>query len=227
MFRLVKTKNKRKKYVIKNVRKINIRYYMITINNNAYIIDFANPKDLRNYFSWIFLDTNKKWNIYNVTGYESNYDVKDMTVSMWLVPLILISSYILNVRFSPRYLNLRYLTRDIRIIQYWPLAIGFIFLLGFIFFMLFYTRKTEIQLPEQSKVLVRSYRLTQKRDIIFGQLMCLFAISGGLFVGIIDGNYLHLVVLGGGPLYTMLFVKFGNFLDIKRNRYYIIEKVEN
>ncbi len=45
---------KQQLYVAKLVGWLNFRYYVIELHNRFYIIDYANPRDIRNYFSGFF-----------------------------------------------------------------------------------------------------------------------------------------------------------------------------
>jgi hypothetical protein len=152
--------------VIKDVKRINVRYYLIQIDNKSYIIDYANPKDLRTYFSWIFIASNNQWKIYDVTGKERDYSVKSsgpyqnrfLTVFVFLLMIC----YIINIDSAPAHLNLRALTMDTRIVQYWPLSILFVFAIGFALFLILYRKQTEVNRPKQSQILIRNYRIPRK-----------------------------------------------------------------
>jgi len=212
--------------VIKDVKRINVRYYLIQIDNKSYIIDYVNPKDLRNYVAWFFISINKEWKLYDVTGKEKNYVVKSPPLYQnpirTVLLFILIICYIINIESASAKINLRELTRDPRIIQYWGLAVGFVLAIGLVIITILYYKETDIILTKQSQKLVRYYNPSKRFLILtwFGPVG-LFILM--LVMGILDGNYANLIAYGGVPLYTLVFSKFVSFLDIKRNKYYIVE----
>jgi len=195
------------------------------IDHKSYIIDFANPKDLRNYVAWFFMDIHDNWTLYDVTGQETFYDYKSLsfyqdTKYTYFFSLICMC-YIINTRYFPEHVNLRYLTLDSRILEYWGLSLVLVFLIGFAIFLRLYRKQTQIVLPQQASILARESKVSKKT---FG-FVCLFfsiIIVLGLMMGILDSNYLNLFVFGGVPLYSVVFIKFGNFLDMKK-KYYIVE----
>ncbi|HHS2882329.1 TPA: hypothetical protein ACTEK4_001913, partial [Streptococcus agalactiae] len=57
--------SKNKLYHLEKICRISIRYYLIRINKEYYIIDYSNPKNVKNYFTAYF--SNNYWEVYNVT----------------------------------------------------------------------------------------------------------------------------------------------------------------
>ncbi len=45
----------RDKLLVEKADRIDIRYWLIEIQGKKFIIDYSNPRDLRNYFSGLFL----------------------------------------------------------------------------------------------------------------------------------------------------------------------------
>jgi len=209
-----------KKYMIEEVKQINIRYYLIRIDGKSYVLDFSNPRDLRNYFAVYFPNVNRQWSIYDVTGNEESYKAKKLRLYKqpeyeWLGGLIFILC-LLSMTICPEFLNIRYLTQDEIIAEYWKLVLGIIFMGAVGIFMCLAGKRTDVGLSEKTKnqCLVREYSLPMKTRIlsyIGGPL-----ISGcGLFVGISASTYADVLLFAVFPLYSIIFMKFGTFLDPK------------
>jgi len=176
--------SERKYVVIKDVKRINVRYYLIQIDNKSYIIDFANPKDFKIYFFWIFIASNNQWKIYDVSGKEKEYITKSPALFQNLFSTILLFlvmiCYIINVDSAPAHINLRQLTMDSRIVQYWPLSIAFVFTIPFIIGIILYRKETDLILVEKSEILVLDDRRSKKMIIYMWCVLPLLFISGVL-----------------------------------------------
>jgi hypothetical protein len=174
--------SERKYVVIKDVKRINVRYYLIQIDNKSYIIDFANPKDFKIYFFWIFIASNNQWKIYDVSGKEKEYITKSPALFQNLFSTILLFlvmiCYIINVDSAPAHINLRQLTMDSRIVQYWPLSIAFVFTIPFIIGIILYRKETDLILVEKSEILVLDDRRSKKMIIYMWCVLPLLFISG-------------------------------------------------
>lgn len=55
------------------VAKLNFRYYLVSISGRYYIIDYANPSDIKDYFIGIFPERVEKYQIYDVTAAYKNF----------------------------------------------------------------------------------------------------------------------------------------------------------
>jgi hypothetical protein len=219
-------------YRIDDVKRINIRYYLIKIDGKSYIIDYANPKDLKTYFPIAFPRMNQEWRIYDVTSNEQKYNAK------WLpfyqrpkyIRLLALSviSYLINIRYFPPSLNFRYLMMDKRIVEHWYVSLCVILLGAFAIFMWLYTRPTEIELPKASQWLVREYPLSKISLIVLSLVVFPFLNIAGLFLGIVSSNYVQLFVFGIFPFYSFLFTRFSDAIRTRpTDLYEIMTEEEN
>jgi len=183
-------------------------------------------KDVKRINVWIFIASNNQWKIYDVTGKEKDYVVKSPPLYQNPIPTALVFiftiCYIINIESAPANINLRNLTMDVKITQHWGGAVGLVFAIGFAIFMILYRKRTDVGLPKQSQILVRDFTLSRTWILCFWVFFPVIFICG-VGMGIVDGNYANLLFYGCVPLYSVLFVKFVSFLDIKRNKYYIVE----
>ncbi|MEY8443310.1 hypothetical protein AALA52_03495 [Lactococcus ileimucosae] len=217
------------KYMIEDVKYINVRYFLIKLQGKSYIIDFSNPKDIRNYFPGFFPDVNRSWKIYEVTGKENQYDIKPLPLylkqnSGWSV-LVIYILYLVNIGLFPKSLNIWDLTYDQRIAQNWEMVVLLIFCGAAVIFGLLYSRKTKINLTESYKILVPvdKEELTAKKrsfSIFIGLPIFIIIL---LTISISSSSYSQLFMFGVFPIYSLLFNRFGSFLDIRTNKYQIKE----
>jgi hypothetical protein len=182
---------------IDDVKRINIRYYLIKIDGKSYIIDYANPKDIRTYFSSLF--PYDKWKIYDVTEHETKYDIKNLffhqTDKYDTLCKFIYNSYILNVTLFPKALNIWYVTKDSRIVQYWQFTIALIFLSVLLLFMVLYFQQTSIRLPKKSELLVNGHKSSMQR-IILKRLVIPILLTLSMLWAITSSNYAHLLLFG-------------------------------
>lgn len=64
---------------------INFRYYIIEMNNRVYVIDYANPKDIRHYFPGFFPKQNRQYTVYDITASKEEYSIKP--IPWWQTPI--------------------------------------------------------------------------------------------------------------------------------------------
>jgi uncharacterized membrane protein (TIGR01218 family) len=218
-------------YKISDVKWINVRYYLIKIGDKSYILDFANPKDLRQYFFMYFPKCCSEFNIYDVSGDEKKYDAKPLPFfrsdASGPITSFIIKSYIVHIFLFPRFLNILYLTKDRRIVEHWGVTLFVIFFVIFVIFLLLYFSRTKIDLPTQSSFLVPledvKIRPSDRRVILYIALPVVIFFS--VFWGISISSYVHLLV--GGILFpsAILFMRFGGVPSMTR-KFHIIEKEE-
>lgn len=67
---------KKDKYVARVVRRLDNRYYLIEVHNRLYVIDYFNPRDVRNYLWGFFPKHFSSYNIYDVTDISDRYKIK-------------------------------------------------------------------------------------------------------------------------------------------------------
>ena len=56
-------------YIVEEICRLNVRYYLIKVHNRCYVIDCSNPKNFRSYL----LHELQKWKIYDVTDHYLEY----------------------------------------------------------------------------------------------------------------------------------------------------------
>jgi len=224
---MIESDNQCDEYKISDVKKINIRYYLIKIEDKSYIIDFANPKDKRTYFPLSFHANNQQWKIYDVSGNEDKYKQKKMSFyqnSKYIRCLgSIVLLYMVNIRFFPEFLNLQYVTRDVRITQHWQLTVLIILFIVVSIFAMLYLQQTEITVPKDYKMLGRLHRPSIMATILVVYLVMPCIIIGGMLLGILANNYAQLLVLGVWPLSAVIFMRFESFLKLT-DTYQIFEK---
>lgn len=100
------------------VAKLNFRYYLVSISGRYYIIDYANPSDIKDYFIGIFPERVEKYQIYDVnTDYKNflvNKKVAFIFKNFYNFIFILFSSY-LNFSQKYKYCILNKIAFNIRI----------------------------------------------------------------------------------------------------------------
>jgi len=212
-------------YKIDSVEKINVRYYLIKIEDKSYIIDYANPKNIKNYFSVVFLKNHSQWRIYDVTGKEQDVKAKPLpfyqTDTCWRMIGCVYLAYLLHIIFLPK-LNIWSLTIDSGILYNWELILAGILCGAVAIFIVLYRQKTKIQLPQQTSVLIRKHVPAVLVRILAGGAFFVYA-TVPLLLGIVTASYANLFLISIGVTYMLIFIKFIRFVDIKRNRYRIIE----
>jgi hypothetical protein len=219
-------------YEISDVKRINIRYYLIKIEDKSYIIDFANPKDLRHYFFIYFPKSYSEFKIYDVSGDEGKYIEKPPTffqnTAYGPIVIKIMTAYMANIVLFPRFLNIWYLTKDSRIVEYLEITLIVLFLVPFVSFLLLYFQRTEISLSEHSKMLVLiddKYKLNMT-DRIFSYYIVLPGLIGFcIFWGLLSSSYVHLLIFGIIIPCSVLFLWFSGSPSMTR-KFHIIEKEE-
>ena len=67
---------KKTKYVARVIGRLDNRYYLIEVHNRLYIIDYFNPKDIRNYLWGFFPSHFLNYVVYDVTDIPNRYKTK-------------------------------------------------------------------------------------------------------------------------------------------------------
>ncbi|WP_228064005.1 hypothetical protein [Streptococcus acidominimus] len=57
---------------------MNYRYYVIELRHRVYIIDYANPKDIRSYFLGFFPKYNRQYTVYDITATQEQYAIRPL-----------------------------------------------------------------------------------------------------------------------------------------------------
>lgn len=97
----------RDKLLVEKADRIDIRYWLIEIQGKKFIIDYSNPRDLRNYFSGLFPELNTEWKIYDISNYEGKISTmksklfktnRKYTRKIYLLITLISILYLLNTR---------------------------------------------------------------------------------------------------------------------------------
>ncbi|HEN5849700.1 TPA: hypothetical protein U6609_001980, partial [Streptococcus agalactiae] len=145
--------SKNKLYHLEKICRISIRYYLIRINKEYYIIDYSNPKNVKNYFTAYF--SNNYWEVYNVTTdykkfKKQNFDLHQL--EKYFITIMFI--YMLNMIFFPKVLNLSQLTRSSIIDEIPFLWLGLGLAISIIIALILIITEKKINLTTYKKVIL-------------------------------------------------------------------------
>jgi uncharacterized membrane protein (TIGR01218 family) len=221
------------KYGIEDVKRINIRYYLIEVHGKWYIIDFSNPRDMRNYFQPFFPALNHKWAIYDVTNSKDECHAKDLRWFQGAKGANFVCAvyifYLVNVTLFPPNINMAKLTYDPRISQHWIFVLLLLIISIVLIAVILCSLKSIIRLddkPSYTLELVRNHdtkQIASRMPVMVSAIIIVFVFFF-LFIGIGGSSYSQLLMFAVFPLYSMVFGKFSGFLVSKNNRYRIIMK---
>lgn len=241
---------------IPSAKRIDARYWLINLKGKFYVVDYCNPRDIRNYFPLLFKENSKEWLMYDVSDFKSsiptietkffNADAERARKAN-NIGTILSVSYIINIIFFPKFLNLAYITYDPRISENWKLVIGIILtscILMFIFlfsskqckipkeakkYYLYMANFDELEATQISETKVEWYlRWFEKLPHhIKGMIAMIITIPICLLIGIGTSSYSQLIFFAIPPFIVFFFGKFLGFSLIdQRARFQIIESEE-
>lgn len=225
---------KQQLYVAKLVGWLNFRYYVIELHNRFYIIDYANPRDIRNYFSGFFPKHNRQYTIYDITNSKDQYAIKPLPwwqtpehqfIEVWSVAIWLVVSAILSL------LGINFIHND-DILAFWKfLPLLYITSIGIIIFNINRTSKTPSQLVTE-----KSYRVERKPQLRYvsrkrktrtgpvGEAMQILIGLPICFIFTLNRNYM-VMLFGFIAVYSILFIRFLNLFDVlSRNKFIFLEE---
>lgn len=223
-------------YVARLVGWLNFRYYVIELHNRTYIIDYANPRDIRNYFPGFFPKHNRQYMIYDITDTKGQYAIK--TVPWWqspnhrLIELWSAVSWLVGVAILS-FLGINFVHND-NVLIFWKfvLLIGVISI-SLIIFSLNRISETPSQLfQEKSYKIERKPQLryvSKKRKAKTGPVGDFFQQLIGLpasLIFMLNKNYL-IMLLGFIAAYSILFIRFINIFDMLSMNKFIFLEEEN
>lgn len=225
---------KQQLYVAKLVGWLNFRYYVIELHNRFYIIDYANPRDIRNYFSGFFPKHNRQYTIYDITDSKDHYAIKSLPwwqtsghqlIELWSAAIWLVVSAILSL------LGINFIHND-DILVFWKfLLLLYITSIGAIIFSLNRTSETPSQLVTE-----KSYRVERKPQLRYvskkrkartgpvGEAMQILIGLPVCFIFTLNRNYM-VMLFGFIAVYSILFIRFLNLFDVlSRNKFIFLEE---
>lgn len=218
------------KYIVEKVRKIDERYYLIKLNRKYFVVDFANPRDVRYYFPLHIPKIAHEWTAYDVTGEEEKYPTKSKPFifrkKFVNIFALVYGLYVITLVLFPRF-NLSALTYDERILNNWILVlivIGAGALL--VFLKLFFYKQSRINLVNKKKYLVK---VSGHQELTWTKRIGIAYIALPLFLvmlvafGLANSSYSQLVAFIVLPLFLVLFGRFTGFPDTTKQKFEITE----
>lgn len=241
------------KYLVEQARRIDVRYWLIKIHGTEYIIDYCNPKDIRNYLPYLFPKVNHEWTIYEAHKFVQKLPTKKnilfetsrgYTSKIKLVTIVLFMLYMINIMFFPKQFNIAYLTYDSKIQRNGLIIVlGMFIILAAVIISLCLLRQLNISTMENKSFIMKQYNISELKlkeiregewyirwfykipSPIQGGLALIILIPSLFLVGIIGSSYSQLLIFTIIPFYSMFLGKFLGFIPMDGNRkYQIIEK---
>ena len=223
-------------YRIQAIGQIDTRYYLVRIHNQEYILDYANPRDVRTYLSGLFPKFNTEYSLY---GFDDKLKDDISAVALYstftgsivenISGLFLILLFIL-----PKSINPIAWFYNKTILQNWYIYLLFILigLVGIITFLIMKTKKVEPYIHKNNVLIIKRVEPLKKQRFAFPQkasdfLGYLLGIPICLLFGIITSNYLLLLISGFIAFYQLIFFRFTNFSSNTRKYKYSIIESEN
>ncbi|BDR59417.1 hypothetical protein [Xylocopilactobacillus apicola] len=244
-------KNTRSSFSVKEYERIDIRYRLIHVKGKDYILDYSNPRDLRNYFMGTFYYKNSlQWKAYDVTHCREQIPViKDYYKIEQLARLIdgvVAIFYFTNILLFPKPLNISYLTYDPRIRRNWKLIIMILLVISLVLiFILASLKQYQLPVAKDNYLILKqtNYKELNDKDAAESKFYIrwfykippflqrlisgLFLIIGPVLVGINSSSYGSLFVFTICIYYIIFLGRFLFFIPAHKNKKYtILEKGE-
>lgn len=221
-----------KTYTLEVIRRIDIRYYEIKIDGKMYVIDYSNPKEIRNFFPGLYTDSNNEWKIYESPNSHIPKKIYKNNIRWSVIFFVL---YLGNVMFFPKKYNLNEISYNPLILENWQLVILYV-LTGAMIICTALNIFSHFSKYKIDSMHAKAYLLTKVNNqkntensnkIIHGLkwfmayliLLALFAL-----IGLASSSYSQLIVFFVIPTYLLLFGKFIQFNPNKSNKYIRVEK---
>lgn len=239
------------KYLIETAQRIDIRYYLIKVHEKYYVIDYSNPRNIKNYFPGLFKETISQWKIYDVTNIKEDIKIKKsffhriqynvQTKIAWVSIIFIL--ILLNGMLFPKFINFMDLTYTPQIFQHWKLVL-FLIIMGYFIGVLFLicTKQSKLPLNEAESFILKQVKkektdrkwylgwLDRLPNSLRWTISVFFVVPFFVALGIgrpQSSNYVQLLFLGIIPLYSLLFSSFISFNPIEnREKYQIIKSEE-
>ncbi|EPU21731.1 hypothetical protein SAG0135_04100 [Streptococcus agalactiae LMG 14609] len=215
--------SKNKLYHLEKICRISIRYYLIRINKEYYIIDYSNPKNVKNYFTTYF--SNNYWEVYNVTTdykkfKKQNFDLHQL--EKYFITIMFI--YMLNMIFFPKVLNLSQLTISPIIDEIPFLWLGLGLAISIIIALILIITEKKINLTTYKKVILYSHKKNNS-SIVKGFFSELMIYTPFWILAFMGSSFLNLCIFG----YCLSnYVRFSRFIvfqpSLNGKNYFIEEK---
>ena len=223
-------------YVARLIGWINFRYYVIEMHHRVYIIDYANPGDIRDYFPGFFPKHNRQYTAYDITDSRDNYEIRPVPwwqtpyrplIEWWSATVVIVLAIILY------HLGVEWLHNE-NVPKFWKIILSIYALSAVgIAFWLNKTTKTPAGLSGE-----KSYKLERKpqyRDVgkgrkvrtgPFGDFMLTLIGQPLSLIFMLNKGYL-IIPLGFIAGYSVLFIRFLNIGEMLRMNKFIFLKEED
>lgn len=218
------------KYVIEQIQRVSIQYYKIKINNKFYLLDYSNPKNLKNYFINSFSNVEIKWHIYDIENITEDEYMSSKRYNLgsklykWISCFIIF--ILLNSILFPSSLNLSKLTKDTIIMDNWILIVLLVLLGSLLLIILLISLnkpKVKLSSKEQQIILqVADKKRNQTAIIVFSAVFYILLLLSTISLGIIVSSYVSIIAFTFLGSYLLIFNKF--FQCTLKGKYQIIDK---
>lgn len=229
--------NKYNNFVIEEYQRLDIRYYYVKINGQYFLMDYSNPKDIRNYVPGLFKKELSEWLLYPVddiegmipkivpplTPHDPNKNRRN--VRKYTMYYVLFWLYLV---YMPEPFNISYWTYDPNIIKYWPLFFLGVLVGVFIIILILRLKGSRYSISKSAK-----YKLSIVNDSSSSKLqkqtpvsVWLCSMIGLIFmcalIGISPSNYAAFFVFYALQMFNIFFEKFYYFAPFYAKQKYTL-----
>lgn len=197
---------------IETIRRINLRYYLIKIDNRYYLIDYVNPKKIQSYF--LPFSQRMVWKIYDVTAERNRYGKENISLLtkirqgvLWIFLLLIV-----HMMTFPKNVNLWHLTQNSFVEKNWLMIILEVVISSLTIGMIFYITPNLVD-DLSNKT---SYHLTQissGKEYSFGARLIIVLILSVIFLffGILSSSFIGVILFS---FMCNISLWFNNFFNI-------------
>lgn len=201
-----------KSYAAHVVGRIDLRYYLILINQRYYVVDYSDPAKISNYTIGAAANIGTEWTVYDVTGSENQITLKKVPFLIRYLVEIMTTiqiSFIINGAFFPDIVNVSVWTHSNQIHQYWSQILVIIFVgLGLIVLILNIKAPPKLKFEKFKKYTLVQANNKHSGKKVFGYLFILFILISSVLFGVFGQNYGSLFVFGFLTIYLGAFYRF-------------------
>ncbi|HFZ9916782.1 TPA: hypothetical protein ACGMFC_001179 [Streptococcus agalactiae] len=208
---------------VEKITKLNSRYYLVSICGRYYILDYANPKNYKDYLVGLFPERLNSYDIFDVTDDKNiflkkgkNYKVttKGATIFLFL--------YLIHITIFPNNINLAYLTRSEYIYNHISLflILNIIIFIGILLYLNMTTKEIELSKYESRKLFNSKPRNRKWLTYISSLIISYLALW---ILAIFGTNYCNLILFGFIFSNCLLLIKFIEFQPSLNGKIYYIK----